>query len=234
MLLRAPSLLSLAALGLLLASGPGSRAGLWHFRTGFTLLQWAAYGGILAAVAAAAFALWRRERSRAESWALASALLLGLAVAAGPISFKRAAKKVPPIHDITTDIQDPPPFVAILSLREGSPNPAAYGGPEIARQQAAAYPDLRPATLAMPKEQAFARALEAAKGLGWSVVAAEAAEGRIEATDTTFWFGFRDDVVVRVRPDGAGSRIDIRSVSRVGKSDVGCNARRIRRFLRRL
>jgi uncharacterized protein (DUF1499 family) len=60
------------------------------------------------------------------------------------------------------------------------------------------------------------------------------AEGRLEATDTTFWFGFKDDVVVRVRPDGTGSRVDVRSLSRVGRSDLGMNARRIRRFLERL
>ena len=66
------------------------------------------------------------------------------------------------------------------------------------------------------------------------LVAAEAADGRIEATDTTFWFGFKDDVVVRVQPADNGSRIDVRSESRVGKSDVGTNARRIRAYLAKL
>ena len=62
-------------------------------------------------------------------------------------------------------------------------------------------------------------------------MAAVPAEGRLEATARTRWFGFRDDVVVRVRPDGAGSRVDVRSVSRVGRSDLGTNARRIRGFM---
>ena len=88
-----------------------------------------------------------------------------------------------------------------------------------------------PAVLAMPPARAFDRALEAAKRQGWEIVAAVPGEGRIEATDTTRWFGFKDDVVVRVRPDGAGSRVDVRSVSRVGRGDVGTNARRIRGFL---
>jgi uncharacterized protein (DUF1499 family) len=85
-----------------------------------------------------------------------------------------------------------------------------------------------------PPARAFDRALDAARGLGWEIVGVEPAEGRIEATDTTFWFGFKDDVVVRIRPEGSRSRIDVRSLSRVGRSDVGANARRIRRFVERL
>ena len=81
---------------------------------------------------------------------------------------------------------------------------------------------------------AFKRALQAARDMGWEIVAADAAAGRIEATDTTFWFGFKDDVVIRVEADGAGSRVDLRSVSRVGVGDVGANAARIRAYLRTL
>ena len=107
----------------------------------------------------------------------------------------------------------------------------AYGGPAIAAQQKKAYPDLKPAVLGVPPAQAFDRAVDAAKKQGWEIVAAVPAAGRIEATDTTRWFGFKDDVVIRVRPEGAGSRVDVRSVSRVGRGDVGTNARRIRGFL---
>ena len=77
-------------------------------------------------------------------------------------------------------------------------------------------------------------ARHAARELGWEIAAAVSGEGRIEATDQTFWFGFKDDVVVRVRAADGGSRVDVRSVSRVGRSDVGTNARRIRRFLQRV
>jgi uncharacterized protein (DUF1499 family) len=80
----------------------------------------------------------------------------------------------------------------------------------------------------------FDRAVSAARKLGWHVVAAAPAEGRLEATDTTRWFGFKDDVVVRIAPAADGSRVDVRSVSRVGRSDLGTNARRIRAFLREL
>jgi uncharacterized protein (DUF1499 family) len=81
---------------------------------------------------------------------------------------------------------------------------------------------------------AFTRALNAARDLGWQIVAAVPAEGRIEATDTTVWFGFKDDIVVRVTPTAGGSRIDVRSVSRLGQGDLGKNAARIRAYLQRL
>ncbi|MBI4425408.1 MAG: DUF1499 domain-containing protein [Elusimicrobia bacterium] len=232
---RLPLAVAAASAGLLLVAGPGVREGLWGFRTGFSLLQWAAFGGLSAAGAAAAAALGRPAEARAQSRALLAAGLLGLGSAAVPWAVRRSARSVPPIHDISTDTQDPPPFVAALQARRGAPNPAEYGGPEVARRQAEAYPDLRPLAVAGPPGETFARALEAARDLGWEIVAAEPSEGRIEATDATFWFGFKDDVVIRVRPDGPGaSRLDVRSVSRVGKGDAGANARRIRRLLRRL
>ena len=138
------------------------------------------------------------------------------------------------IHDITTDTETPPAFVAILPLRAGVPNSVEYGGPELAAQQRTGYPDLGPLTLQIPPTQAFTHALTAARAMGWEIAASEATEGRIEATDTTFWFGFKDDVVVRITPAGGGSRIDVRSVSRVGKSDIGTNAKRITEYLRRI
>ena len=119
-------------------------------------------------------------------------------------------------------------------MRAGAPNTATYGGAELARTQSGAYPDLGPHRIDAAPARAFERALQAARAMGWEIVAADAAAGRIEATDTTFWFGFKDDVVVRVEADGSGSRVDVRSVSRVGASDVGTNAKRIRAYLRAL
>jgi uncharacterized protein (DUF1499 family) len=97
-----------------------------------------------------------------------------------------------------------------------------------------AYPDIRPVTIAEPPDAAFKRALNVARDFGWQVVAAVPDEGRIEATDTTLWFGFKDDIVIRVTPSAGGSRIDVRSVSRLGEGDLGKNAARIRAYLRRL
>lgn len=86
----------------------------------------------------------------------------------------------------------------------------------------------------LPPAQVCPLALAAAQDMGWDVAETNEREGRIEATATTFWFGFKDDVVVRLTPVGAGSRIDVRSVSRVGVSDLGVNAQRIRAYLKRL
>jgi uncharacterized protein (DUF1499 family) len=161
-------------------------------------------------------------------------ILIGLVVVGIPWQMKRTAQRVPAIHDISTDTDDPPRFDAVLPLRKDAPNAADYGGPEIAAQQHAAYPDVRPLLWRMPSSHAFTQALHAAEAMGWEIVAADPIEGRLEATDTTFWFGFKDDIVVRIQGQPDGSRVDVRSVSRVGRSDVGTNARRIRKYLRRL
>jgi uncharacterized protein (DUF1499 family) len=161
---------------------------------------------------------------------LASLVLL-IAVGSVPVGYLRGAGRVPPIHDITTDPDDPPRFVAVLPLRENAPNSAEYAGSALSAQQRAGYPTLGPAHFAAPRAVVLSRATDVARDLGWEIVATAPAEGRLEATDRTRWFGFRDDVVVRVRPDGSGSRVDVRSVSRVGRSDLGTNARRIQRFL---
>jgi hypothetical protein len=226
-------LLSLLAALLLLAAGPGTRMELWEFRTGFVLMRWAALIGLAGAALALVMLIVPRTRRNARAGLLV-ALVLGLGVAFVPWNGMRQARAVPPIHDITTDTRRPPEFVAILPLRAEAANPATYGGPELAQAQLAAYPDLRAHRIDDAPAQAFERALQTARAMGWEIVAADPATGRIEATDTTFWFGFKDDVVIRVEADGTGSRIDMRSVSRVGKSDVGTNARRIRAYLQAL
>jgi len=226
-------LLGVIATVLLLAAGPGTRFDLWDYRTGFQLMRWAAFAGLAAAALALVMLLPPRTR-RSGLALLLAALALGAVVAYVPWNALRQARALPPIHDITTDTRRPPQFVAILPLRAAAPNPAAHGGPDVARAQAAAYPDLRTRRMDATPADAFKRALQAARDMGWEIVAADAAAGRIEATDTTFWFGFKDDVVIRVEADGAGSRVDLRSVSRVGVGDVGANAARIRAYLRTL
>lgn len=220
-----------AASGLvLLLAGPGYRSGLLGLGTAFGLLRWAAYGGLAGAGLSLLGYLLRRRRL---PLALAG-LVIGCGVAYVPWHWRQRAREVPAIHDITTDTRNPPEFRAVLPLRADAPNSAEYGGPEIAKQQEAAYPDVRPAHLDVPPAAAFRRALEAARKMGWKIVAADSAEDRIEATATTRWFGFKDDVVVRVTPEDRGSRVDVRSESRVGRSDVGTNARRIREYLAEL
>lgn len=226
---------AVAALVMLLASGPGTRLDMWSWQNGLALLKWAAYTGMVAGVAAlllvAALAV---PRWRARPWIPVLALCIALAAVAPPMILLGQAKAVPPIHDITTDVSDPPAFVALQAERAKSPNGAAYGGAAVAAQQQRAYPDIKPLVLADPPQRSVQRAIDAARSLGWDIVAEDTAAGRIEATATTAWFGFKDDVVVRVRPEGAGSRVDVRSVSRVGVSDIGANAKRVREFLAKL
>jgi uncharacterized protein (DUF1499 family) len=212
-----------------LLSGLGHRFGWWDYRTGLGILRWSAWGG-LAAAGVSLPGLLAKARPRLSAIA---GVLLGLAVLAVPWSFQQHRPEGPPIHDITTDLANPPQFVAVLPLRKDAPNTAEYDASAGALQQKA-YPDIAPATLALLPNEVFARCLSAAKALGWEIVAAEPAEGRIEATDTTLFFGFKDDIVIRIAPSAGGSRVDVRSVSRVGRSDFGTNANRIRAFLREL
>lgn len=225
--------LAVIAAVLLLVAGPGVRMDWWSYGTGFQLMRWAAYLG-MGVMGLSVLLLLVPHTRRVRPAALVAAMVIGAVVAWVPWQGLRKARSLPPIHDITTDTIDPPAFVAVLPLRAEAPNSADYAGEAIAEVQRAGYPDLDPLLVPQPPAAAFDRAVEAARAMGWEIVDTDPVNGRIEATDTTFWFGFKDDVVVRVRPDGDGSRIDVRSVSRVGGSDVGANAARIRAYLRRL
>ena len=159
-----------------------------------------------------------------------AALVVAIAVGAVPMRTLTWVWSAPPIHDVTTDTEDPPAFVAAVPLN--TPGRTDYGGPTLAEQQRAAYPDLRPAVLPVAPADAFRRALAVVRRMGWELLATDPDTFRIEATDRTFWFGFQDDVVVRIAAaDESGSRVDVRSLSRVGVGDLGANARRVREFL---
>jgi uncharacterized protein (DUF1499 family) len=220
---------------LLLAAPLGYRLGIFSLRLALqTLLRWGAYLAVGAAVVSLVGLIITlatpKERRRGLLLAAVS-LVVAAAVIAIPGRF-RMGPPAPPIHDITTDTRDPPQYVAVLPLRANAPNTAEYGGERVAAQQRGAYPDLQPAILNVPPSQAFERALAAVHEMDWDLVKADATAGRIEATDTTFWFGFKDDVVIRVRPTDGGSRVDVRSLSRVGVGDAGTNAKRLRAYLK--
>ncbi|WOJ98428.1 DUF1499 domain-containing protein [Congregibacter brevis] len=140
------------------------------------------------------------------------------------------ARDVPPIHDIATDLVDPPVFEEVLRLRGNNSNPLELTE-DVVEQQLAAYPDLQ--TLESPRSYAssYNLALTTARDLGWEIVREDANAGYIEAVDTTAIMQFKDDVVIRVQTNAEGSLIDLRSVSRVGVSDLGANAKRIRSFI---
>ncbi|MDJ0927476.1 MAG: DUF1499 domain-containing protein [Gammaproteobacteria bacterium] len=143
----------------------------------------------------------------------------------------------PPIHDITTDLDNPPAFSeAMRTARSdgGAENPPEYSGGDTPDLQRAAFPELQTVIISKPPADVFKAAEKVATEFGWEVVNADASAGLLEATDTTKWFRFKDDVVIRIQPSGAGSAVDVRSKSRVGRGDMGANATRIKAFLTRL
>ena len=211
--------LAVLAFVLLAVCGPGTRAGLWPFRVGFGMFAGAMLTGLAAAGAALVGLALPALRSLSAPL-LVAAFALGLASAAVPLDYLRRVKTLPYINDITTDAERLPQF---------SP-PKEYPG-HFAELQQIGYPDLHPLELELPPKQAFDRAAESAKAHGWEITRLDEGAGTIEAVVTTLWFGFKDDVVIRVSASGTGSRVDMRSKSRVGRSDTGTNAQRIREFL---
>lgn len=159
---------------------------------------------------------------------------LSLLAFSGPMIMFSNAKKVPAIHDISTDTLNPPEFVAIKALRKNAPNPAEYAGPETAAKQLKAYPDLKPLYFEQNKKTVFEAAIAAVEEQGIKLVDSDLASGRIEGADKTLWFGFKDDVVLRISEQNNQTRVDIRSKSRLGKSDLGKNAERIMQISERL
>lgn len=232
MLIRTATILATAAVASLALSGPGTRWNWWSYRVGLLLFAVAGLVGLLAAVTG--FLARRSASPNSQGARLADfAIVMGLVSFAVPIYGVISARRVPPIHDITTSLDDPPHFRAALTARGSQSNPAPDTiAPDVAQKHRAGYPTLQPLVLPMNPDQALDRAVEVARSLRWRVIAVDRNARTVEATATTAWFGFRDDVVVRIRPVPGGSRIDVRSTSRVGRSDAGVNANRIRRFLR--
>jgi uncharacterized protein (DUF1499 family) len=234
-LLIASAVLVSTSLGLLAASGPGYGAGYWSLPGGFLLLRAAAIGGVAGGLLALTALLWRRMLTPAAWIALALILAGAVVASAVPARWARVGRTVPPIHDITTDTDDPPVFVDVLPHRRGARNPPEYAGGAVAAQQRATWPDLRPLDTPIDRGQVHVAAREAMRRAGWEIVGDSPAEGRLEAIATTRWFRFKDDVVVRLRDRAhGGTRVDVRSKSRIGRSDLGTNARRIRAYLRDL
>ena len=180
---------------------------------------------VLLTMGASAPGRWRR-RAR---WAL----VLNVAVAAWPLYMFYLLQTQPHIHDISTDTANPPAFDAVLPMRRGARNSPDYA-PATAAEQRTGYPDIVPLQLPLAPSVAFDNAERAARAMGWQVVAAAPDKLRLEATDTTLLFGFKDDIVVRITPHGNGSVVDVRSQSRIGGSDFGANASRVRAYLKRV
>ena len=212
----------------------GTHFGLWHFRTAFALLAGAAItDAVLLALSGVAMILAiavHNEKAKHRSILLAVIVLIPMGFV---FYFGARAGQVPQIHDISTDREVPPRFSAVLAQRPADANPLDYNS-DVAAAQAGAYPFIQPLLSKLAPAEALQKAQDVARAMGWTLVAVDTGKGTLEATDTTFWFGFTDDIVVRVRAADGGSRIDVRSASRVGRSDIGKNAGRIKAFLDRM
>ncbi|WP_198333040.1 DUF1499 domain-containing protein [Psychrobacter aquimaris] len=225
-------LISLISILLVTLAGPLYKFGLVDLATAFAGFKFGVFAGIAALVLLGIQLLFKRDTASLSS-ALTSAVLAITAIAI-PLSMINTAKNVPPIHDISTDLVNPPEFVAIAPLRADAPNPIAYDGIETAEQQRAAYPELQTLNYPQSKSELVEATKQAIDNLGWELVNADADKGIIEATDRTMWFGFKDDVVVRIIDNDNERLLDIRSKSRVGGSDLGKNAARIHKFIEEL
>lgn len=234
----------------------GTRFGLftWQFSLGTLIIEWGPRLIIATLVLAAVILVATLVKAPRKGWRSALVALLVPAVALSYLGWVRSqSQSIPPIHDISTRPSDPPVFSpAILAAREGTPgsNPIVslsvpistlekYQGPRFAdiadkslgEVAGEAYPAVRPLTSTQGFEATYAAAVAEARAQGWTIVSEDAAAGLLEATATTFWFGFKDDVAVRVRSEGEGSVVDVRSTSRVGLSDMGANGARIEAYL---
>lgn len=222
-------LLGLAAL-LMGAAGPAYRLEWLGLSGAFGMLRYGAYAAF-AAVGLGLISLVMAAFCRRLRPAMAGGLALVGAVAllVVPLMHLQQARAVPPIHDITTDTEDPPAFTVLVEAREAAPNAVEYPGESFARQQREAYPDIEPLELSISVDDAFEAAVAEVHASGWELVGVS--DDVIEAVAVTTWFGFRDDVAIRLRESESGTRVDMRSASRIGRSDVGANAARIRAYL---
>jgi uncharacterized protein (DUF1499 family) len=217
------------------SAGPLHRYAGLDLEPAFAVFRYGFYIAVASAALGVATIVPTRPGDRRRGFVAALlAIAVGAAAAYTPLTWFLHAQQLPELNDISTDIASPPPLVVTLQLRRGASNPATYPGASAGVLQRSAYPDIVPVVLPMPPAEAFKKVDGVAMALGWDVVARAPADGRIEAVATSDWFGFRDDIVIRIRPDGAGSKVDIRSKSRDGESDLGVNARRVREFITRL
>jgi hypothetical protein len=234
--------LSLGGLIAALVAAGGSGQGIWHFRVGFAILRYALYAAVAGGLLAIIALLFARKRGASiKQNFLALVIALGFVAYLG--SHIVTARSVPAIHDVTTNLEDMPQFAALKVREDNLENVPDNDDPRLiamdpeSRWKALhreAYADLRPVRVPWPVAETLRRAEAVARDRGWEIARVDPKAGTVEATDTTRFFRFKDDVVVRVRPYAeakGGSQVDVRSISRVGGSDVGANAARIRSFL---
>ena len=225
----------ITALVLIPLGALGVRAAMWDYTIGFAFFQLSGAVALLGIVGGIPGVVVARRRALSRDlWATVGGMAIAFAAALFLGMQLLRALTAPPIHNISTNLEDPPEFIEIVALRGEDANPLALDAQAVGPQQKAFYPWVEPLLLRATPREAFDKALEALRSMQLEIVAAHPERGLIEATATTFWFGFKDDVALRVQPYPQGAVIDVRSVSRVGLSDVGANANRIKEILRRI
>ena len=235
------AILCFGAVAVALIAALGSARGAWDFRLGFKLLEYALYAGVAGIfIALIAIFFVRRVKPR-----LVMVNLLAIVVAGAFVGYLgnqiRIARTMPRIHDIATNLDDYPRFYRLTVRADNLESVPDMGRRDLAalppreRWKAIhreAYGDIAPIRVPWSVEETIARARRLAEARGWEIVTSDPANGILEAVDTSFFFRFKDNIVVRARPAGQGGTIvDMRSISRVGVSDIGVNARRVRDFL---
>jgi uncharacterized protein (DUF1499 family) len=218
-----------------LLPGPLFRIKILSLGGAFRSMTYGAYGGLVTALLGVVLlpVIWVIHRGARRFIAPALIIVLGGIAWGVPYMWLKKGESVPPIHDITTDTRNPPQFLPdVVALRAAAhaTNSTVYGGAKVAALQKKAYPYIRPMLFKLPAREVFSAALRTVKSMGWKLDSEHPHLGIIEASSTTFWFGFTDDVVIRIESKPYGSRLDIRSESRIGGSDFGRNAARIMRF----
>jgi uncharacterized protein (DUF1499 family) len=199
------------------------------FRVGLGVFALCSLAALLVVIAMAI--VWLMPRYRNQRGAAIKSALPALPLALLMLVVMGSSGNYPPIHDITTDTNDPPLFDAAPQVRQAGTNPLDIK-PDTIAAQLEFYPDLASIESSLSEEQAFEKASDIATSLEWNIYNSDPKIGIMEASYTSFWFGFVDDIVIRVRRTETGTVIDLRSVSQVGVSDLGANAKRIRAFTR--
>lgn len=247
-LLTLALVLAVAPVVVILVGALGTKFGLWSWKLGFGAVMVRGPFGVgwapaLAMLAIAVSLLGVIVSIWVGSWKRSlAALLISLATMGAFIVMGGQARKAPPIHDVATNWSEPMMFSdAVMEARGAEANPVeadpmvpaqarALGGKRIAEVNEQTCPQAKPVLLKTSAEDAYAKTKAALAAEGLDIVTDNPATGRIEAVATSFWYGFRDDLVARVAPEGSGARVDLRSVSRVGMSDLGQNCKRITRL----
>lgn len=224
-------LVSTLCLGIVIISIIGVRGDWIGTRMGLTTIAYAAQAGLPILIAAVVILFLSRGNVSSLIKSGLAVIFVLIPVVGHYASQPDKQLPGPPINDISTDTTNPPLFNAVIALRPENSNTIEYPGAKAVARQKQLYPDIAPIESSLTTEQAFQRALDIGKAMNWDIVAQDINTGVIEAVASTVIFNFKDDVVIRIQPAKAGSIIDMRSHSRIGRSDRGKNAQRIRAFI---